>query len=460
MSGRMPRATPSRAGLRAALLLGGAASLAALVSAGTAPAQEIEQSRIEGKVLSATISQRFEANDNYNLDDPSPGTSYFADTRLNLGYLNATDTQTFRLGLDTGLRALWEAGEDFRFTVASPTSANLGYVNEWASGAFDAALTFRQRRIDYIESIDDFVTDNGALPDDLDQLAGNSYEQRYDANIGVAFATDSPSSYALRFLATQIDYTEDTPGQSARTTLEGQANWTLQLTPVFSSIVSGDYLAYDADNTAETSLRVSTLDAGLIYEPSANFLVGGGLGYADRQREDTNGAGVRSTTQSNNGPLVRANLRYNVEEDFVLRANAAYTTAAPDPQFTGNVVGTYRLPRGSIRGRIFQNYTATKSGGNQARVNGASIGIERELTTLASLSLDLAYAHQQNVDEVVDTGPADIDRVTAVAALSYDITEAVAVDVGYRFRSREQEPNSAQSNAVFFQIGRTFESLP
>ena len=244
-------------------------------------AQELDpDADIEGKILSATLSQRFEVNDNYDLDDPSPGTSYFTDTRLGLGFLNATDTQTFRLGLDTGLRALWQAEEDFKFTVASPTTANVAYVNEWASGIFDAALTFRERRVDYLESLEDFVTDEGALPDDLDQLQGDSYELRYDANVGVAFATDSPSSYALRFLATKIDYTEDTPSQAPRTTLEGQADWTLALSPVFSSIVSADYLTYDADNDADTSLRVSSLDAGVIYSPSETLVLRGGLGYA------------------------------------------------------------------------------------------------------------------------------------------------------------------------------------
>ena len=72
---------------------------------------------------------------NYGLDDPSPGTSYYADTRLLLGLLNETPTQTFALGLDTGLRALWEAEEDFDFTFASPSTATLDYGNEWASGA-------------------------------------------------------------------------------------------------------------------------------------------------------------------------------------------------------------------------------------------------------------------------------------------------------------------------------------
>ena len=447
-------------------MLRGTASIAAALAAalaaggGAVLAQELDpDADLEGKILSATISQRFEVNDNYDLDDPSPGTSYFTDTRLGLGYLNATDTQTFRLGLDTGLRALWQAEEDFKFTVASPTTANVAYVNEWASGIFDAALTFRERRVDYLDSLEDFVTDEGALPDDLDQLQGDSYELRYDADIGVAFATDSPSSYALRFLATKIDYTEDTPSQAPRTTLEGQADWTLQLTPVFSSIVSADYLTYDAENDADTSLRVSSLDAGVIYSPSETLVLRGGVGYADRKREDTNAAGVRETTQSNNGPLVRGEFRYTLE-NLILRGNALYTTAAPDPQFSGNIVGTYRLPRGQVRGRIFQNYTATKSGGNQARVTGASLGLVRDLNTVSRLSVDFAVAHQEDVDTLGDTAREDIDRLTATATYSYDITEVVSADIGYRFRSRKQDPEDAQSNAVFFQIGRTFETIP
>jgi hypothetical protein len=447
----------------AAALSAAAALAAALVvgaAGGAARAQELDpELDIEGRVLSASIAQRFEVNDNYDLDDPSPGTSYFTDTRVNLGFLSVTDTQTFTLGLDTGLRALWEAEQDFEFTVASPTSADLGYVNEWASGIFDAALEFRQTRVDYIESIEDFVTDTGALPDNLDQLEGDSYELRYDADIGVALATDSPSSYELRFLATKIDYTEDTPDEAPRTTLEGQAAWNLRLTPVLSSVVFGDYLTYEADNAAETSLRISEIDAGFIYEPSEVLYLRAGIGYADRKREDTDAAGVRETTQSDSGPSIRGDFRYTLE-NFVLRGNARYTTAAPDPQFTGNLVGSYRLPRGSINGRIFQNYTATQSGGNQARVTGASIGLVRDLNSYSRLRFGFAAAHQEDVDEVVQASREDINRLTATATYSYDLTEVVSADIGYRFRSRQQDPEDAQSNAVFFQIGRSFETIP
>src|SRR5690606_18667579 len=105
------------------------AGLAGLIfAAGAAPVTLAQE--YTGPVLSATISQRFEADSNFRLDNDSPGTSYFADTPLAIGYDNETPTQSFSLGFDTGLRALWEARDDdeddFELEVASPTTARLG----------------------------------------------------------------------------------------------------------------------------------------------------------------------------------------------------------------------------------------------------------------------------------------------------------------------------------------------
>ena len=38
----------------------------------------------------------------------------------------------------------------------------------------------------------------------------------------------------------------------------------------------------------------------------------------------------------------------------------------------------------------------------------------------------------------------------------YDITEAIAAEIGYRFRSRIEDPQDADSHRVFFVIGRDF----
>ena len=61
----------------------------------------------------------------------------------------------------------------------------------------------------------------------------------------------------------------------------------------------------------------------------------------------------------------------------------------------------------------------------------------------------------------INTGPAqpDINR-TNITATSHDLTDTVSADIGYIYSTLSQDPDDAQSNAVFFQIGRTFQTLP
>ena len=348
------------------------ASLVAVLLAGTATAVigvAAFGQDAPGQIFTARVSERFTADSNYRLDDPSPGTSYYADTRLVLGFERNTSTQTFGLGLDTGLRALWEAQQNFEFTVASPTGANVNFTNAWADGLFDATLRYRQRQVDSTSTINDFQPG-----DNLNQAQGNTREMRYDANIGVLFGTSTPSTYELRFIGNKIDYSDSNTNKVPRTTLEGQGTWNLQLNPVLSSQVFLDYLNYQADNTAQTELTNADITAGAVYQPDVNFQVSGGLGYSQRKRWDTDNAGDRGLTQDNTGPLVRAAFRYTVPDNITFLGDLRYTTAAPDPQLSGNLRAVYVLPRGQLSGRIFQNYTGTDSGGQEARVNGIGVG--------------------------------------------------------------------------------------
>ena len=437
-------------------------SLAALVLAGSAggalaQAQAVRPDAPDGSSLAATLSERFEINDNYNLDDPSPGTSYFADTRLAVDYLRQTDTQSFTLGFNTGLRALWEAEEDFDFVLASPTSADAGYVGEWANGVFDAAFAYRQRQVDY--TIDDDITDPSVPPDDLNQLEGNSRELRYDANVGVLFGTATRSTYELRFLGSKVEYTEDDPDQVARTTLQGQGAWNLALSPVLSSTITADYLDYSADNVQRTELDRTQVGAGVIYTPSEILTLGAGIDYAKRKRTDLDGAGVRNTTSDDSGPGVNGSFRY-ITPDFVFTGRGNWTTAAPSSRFFGTVSANYLLPRGRIGGRVFQNYTGTSGGGDEARVTGAGLQVVRDINQVSSFGVDLSYAIQVDVEDGPgDAADPDIERMTLTATYSHDLTESVSADVGYTYRSRDESPESASSNAVFFQIGKTFDIL-
>lgn len=445
-----------RPGSLAALLLAGTAGVVLVSSVAFAPAARAQEAG--GGLLSATISERFEVNSNYGLDDPSPGTSYFADTRFSLGYLNETPTQTFGLGFSTGARALWEADEDFEWTLASPTGANLNYANEWASGNFDAGFRYRQRQVNLTRSDDDFIVDDEPLPDDLTQFQDDTREHRFDANLGVEFATDSPSSYALTFDATNIDYEDVSANRVPRYTLEGGGAWRLRMSPVISSQVYADYSFYSADDDEQTEIRRSEIGAGVVYDPSENLEVSGGLGYAQRERTELVGAD-RETTQDDSGPSLRGEIAYTTA-NLTLGGEAVLSSAAPETRLNATFRASYALPRGRVNGRVFQRYTGTSTGGQEARITGFNIGIVRDITSVSDIGFDFGYATQVDVDDDDEVSDPDIDRATFTATYSHALTDAVFADVGYRFRTRDEDPDSAQSHAVFLELGRTFETRP
>lgn len=402
-----------------------------------------------GGVLTTTLSQSLVADSNYNLDDPSPGTSYYGDSRVALDYLKQTSTQTLALGLDTGIRPLDQAGQDFEFVLASPSTANFAFSQEGPNTAFDVGARIRTRRVDYTGAIDI----DGPLPDDLTGFQQDTTEFRSDANMGFTLGTNSPSTYDFNIAATNFDYNEET-GQNnlvPRRSVQGDAIWTLQVTPVFATVAGVGYYWYSADNDTDEEITVAEGDLGIAYTPSENLRIGAGIGYADRKQDETIG-GVRDTTEHDTGPVVRGDFRY-VLTNLVLFGDARWTTAAPQDRLSGAIRGVYNLPRGQITGRIFQRYGGGQ-GGQDSRITGAGIGLTHEFTQVSSLAFDAAYATQ--VDEEGDD--PTIDRTDLTASYIHNLTETVSAQIGYGFIHRVEDPEDATSNRVFLIIGKTFET--
>ena len=400
--------------------------------------------------LVATVSQSIEANTNYRLDQDSPGTSYYGDTRLALDLLKETDTQTFATGIDTGFRPLWEAGEDFDIVAASPSTAYLTYDQEGPDTAFDSTFRLRSSEVD-----DDIITldPENPVPTPLDGI-GTARQTRIDGNIGFQLGTNDPSSYEFRLRGTAIDYSDVEEGVDVtpRTATSAEATWNLDVTPVLSTVVSAGYDYDTSDDNLGTQVRTASVDAGLAYERSETFRVRGGIGYADREREqNVSFTNTNRTTERNTGPLVRADARY-ITENVTFLVNAEYTTAAPQNRLIGNLSAIYRLPRGQIAGQVFQNYS-NGGGGDDERITGAGVGLTRDINTVSSIGLNAAWAEQVDLDGSQD----DIKRMTLTARYTREITEAVSAQVGYSYRSRDQD-GSADSNEVFLVLGRSFVS--
>jgi hypothetical protein len=435
--------------LPAAMILAGTAGVVPL--AGPLQAQAIAES-----ALSATISQRFEVDDNLNLDEDSPGTSFFGDTRFALNLLQETSTQRLLFGFDTGLRALWEAEQDFEFTFADPTTANLGFRQDWAGADFSADFRYRQRRVDFLDDITftDVIVDGETIqvPDTLNRRDRDATERRYDAAIGLGLATDRPSSYRFNLRGAFTDYDQTGDDLNPRQDVRGDALWTLRLNPVLSSAVLGSYGYVSTDDAVDDTIEVIELDGGFIYDPSEVLSLTFGLGYANRQRRQTEG-GVRRTTEDESGPVVRAGFNYDVADEIRVVGNIRVSAAAPETRTSGNLRASYDLPQAVISASLSQDYVFSGDG-DEVSVTRAGLGFSRELDPLTSVSFDVSYGLQANQD--VDT--SDITRADFTATVNRTIAQDVFATAGYRFRYRDED-GSATSNAVFFSIGRTFDTL-
>lgn len=398
-------------------------------------------------ILTATVSQSIEANTNYRLDTDSPGTSYYGDTRLALDLLQRTETRTFGAGIDTGFRPLWEAGQDFDVVAASPSTAYLTYDQEGPDTAFDSMFRFRSSEVD-----DDFLLFDADNPALTIEGIGTARQNRFDGNVGFVLGTNDPSSYEFRLRGTSVDYSDVEPNVDVtpRTATSAEVTWNLDVGPVLSTVVSASYDYDTSDDGLDTEVRTASFDAGLAYERSETFRVRGGIGYADREREqDRSVTNPTRTTERNTGPLVRGDMRY-ITSNVTFLANAVYSTAAPQDRLTGNLTAIYRLPRGQVAGQVFQNYS-NGGGGDDQRITGAGIGVTRDINTVSSVGVNAAWAEQVNLEGDAD----DITRATFTARYTHEITEAVTAQVGYSYRTRDQN-GAADSNEVFLVVGRSF----
>ena len=315
-------------------------------------------------------------------------------------------------------------------------------------------LRYRQIRTDF-NDFESFITDEGFLPDDLttEDLESDTREERFDVDIGGTWGTSSPNGFSLRFSGTDIGYSDDASNLTPRRFGQVTGAWTLRLNPVLSSIVVAEYYEYDADNPQDTDVTISEIDAGVVYEPDETLRLRGGIGYANRVREELRD-GERETIQDDAGPTIRGDVLW-IRDDFQLEGDARLTTAAPETRLGFNLRGAYELARGQVIGRVFNRFTGDADSGTESRVSGFGVTFDREINSLSGLSFDFAYA----TEKFLDFDQENTDQTIFTAIYRRDLTQVVSAELGYRFSKLIEAPDTdADSNRVFFRIGRTFET--
>ena len=165
---------------------------------------------------------------------------------------------------------------------------------------------------------------------------------------------------------------------------------------------------------------------------------------------------MRDEVEHETGPVLRGNLRYLLP-DLTVTGDARWTTAsAEDNHFSGSLGGFYTLPRGTLRGRIYQ-----RAVGNSDRQRGA--GDRRDDRPRARDQHGQPDRPRLRLGDPGqprgrDTDEPDITRTDFIASYAYDLTASVTAEVGYNYQTRDEDPIDTDSHRVFLVLGKTFET--
>ena len=206
------------------------------------------------------VSSTLKFNDNYNLDNISPGNSTILDTRLSFGLLKQTRVDTFSLLLDGVIRvADLPTGSDMRF---DDPGVVLRYVREGANSQLTADAKFSRTNLDFI---DPFKVVGDVQNTDLITDVGEREEPVRAPDLGDR--TECARSGCCSISGTRISTIPAPPTLISTTAHDVSYGITtrLRLSPVADGRVVISQEDYSADDADQTDQRTRELSFGVAY---------------------------------------------------------------------------------------------------------------------------------------------------------------------------------------------------
>lgn len=396
-----------------------------------------QEAEADGPLLTLSLSQTLSWDSNAGLAAAGADSTLQANTGLGFALRDETALTSFSLTGNTGLRladgpatAGWEA------TLADPRIA-LAYTRIGATSRLDIKTGLRINDISYLRPLSDFLDENGVpqLPSDFGDLNGSGTRQSLDFDVSLSLRDDKPFGLVLAAGVSDLRYSDVTDPDlidNRRSTLRATAR--LDISEVMQATVGLTYATYTDDDETNDTLGLA---GGLtIARPDGELRFN--LGLDDLAGNPAASFSVGRSYEWPNGSL-------SFDLGTAINDNG-------DLDLTGQIAVTQEFAQGSASASLSQSL-AQGSGDAQELQTSLSLGFQRELSELTSLSLGLDYVISQNSD----TG-ATVDTASLSASLGYALSPDWTVNVGYSFESRDEDgAGSAQNNAVFIGLSRDFE---
>lgn len=408
--------------------LSACAAIAALLPAallpGAAGAQEA------GRATSLTLSQSLFATSNAGLVPGGEDVTTQSLTRAALSWRSATHGQSFAAGLSANLRGVADAGGSPTFTVDNPR-LTLGYALSTPGAGLELGGSASLAEVAYIRTLEEFLLENGAFPEDLGQLQGEGQRRNLDASFALSLRDDAPFGLSLSgrlhdvaYLDVSdpdlVDSTRATLGLGARMTLSPVAELRLDLTR--ESLRS---------EGADEVVRLG-LGAGLdIARPNGTF----GLEAAVT---DT-GAGEQYALSVSRG--------YHLPEGAELSGSLGVTLRADD-SLTATGALHYRRPGPQSLFSLDAARRVTFDAANEDVVQTSlALGLDHAVTPLLSASLDAGFVRAEDAAGVTDL--ADLS-----AGLSYALAPETSLSAEAGWQWRDDADGTAGSLSLSLTLSR------
>lgn len=458
----------------------------ALVAAGLAMGGSALAQEGSALLLTFGINSKLSYEDNPDLSDPAGDSEVELSNKLSFGLSSETRNQTLRLSLSGDLRFgdVSESDEG----LDDPTLDFL-YRVQGSRSQLSLTASYKHSELSLIDSTSDDSSDDDTLNDVVDDIddtivVGSDSADRIDSSVGFQFITglDRPLRFTLTGRHSEREFRDtDDPDLFDSQTDRLAMAVDLQFSSTVTAGIRASTNRYSAEDTEDTERRTDSASLTLSYQIDEVTSFNASLGQTS---VETTKSGVTSETDGASGSvsLSRELPRGTISLSYArsISSSGANNTVSLGRSFTfpaGSLrldVGVTEVSSGTIslvgsasyshelkRGQLDFGLTRsvnTDSDGDDVLRTRASLGANYQLTQLTSVSMDFGFAR------VEDGGAGSVstaNQVDANLALNRSLTEDWALSAGYRYKLIDNDGGTtADSNAVFVSLGRTFQVRP
>lgn len=450
------------------VLTGACLAAAAGLWAGAAVAQDPG-----GVRLILDIDNRVEVDSNSELLVDSPGTSIIGSTRLDFGLISETRRQSLSFGGTVTARAFDIPTRDDNTDF---DQRELAFEYQREAARAQLTLTGRYERADVERlTLADLIDDDEIDIDDpdFDELRGRGTRETIGFGAAVEIGIDGPARLSLDAGYLERNYTEDVDRDDSRRYDLG-AETALRLTPVTEGTIGLAWRRVDEDDEAETRRERFSLLFGITHDFSRTLTLNAALGptwvsnredgLTDRETGVDSNIGLSyerptgtidfdlTARTDQDGIRTGASIGRNFELPRGAVGGTIGLTRAADGEINTTAALDFRrdMPRSTFRARLARDVTPRFDESNVLRTV-ARVDYDYDINNISDLEFTATFARNEETD-----GTARVDRVDFGATYSRDLTTDWAMNVGYRFRARNDDEGDRNSHAVFVGINRSF----